>query len=66
VNAPNVSRQGVTLRSGETITARVSNTEPGDRIVLSVGSGRFNFNFLDADAATGISFTGSGSVYNFG
>jgi len=65
VNAPNVSYQNVYLRSGETITARASNTSAGDRIILSVGAG-FNFTFLDAAASTGIAFTGSGASYNFG
>jgi len=68
VYAAGVSYHNVSLRSGESITVRVSAYDQGDQIMVWVAEANnsLSVTFLSADAAKGLTFTGTGSVYNFG
>ena len=61
-----VSYTGVTLRSGETITAKMSPAATGDKIMLSVARG-FSITMYSAPATTGLAFKApADGTYNLG
>ena len=61
-----VSYNGVALRAGESITARVTPASPGDQISLNVANG-LSFTFFGAEASQGLVFTAAaGGVYSLG
>ena len=56
---PSVNYSGVSLRAGETITARMSPAATGDEIILTVARG-FSITFYSAPAAQGMVYTAPG------
>ena len=61
-----VSYTGVTLRAGETITAKASPAATGDKIILSAARG-FSITMYSAPATTGLAFKApADATYNLG
>jgi len=66
VTANYVAINGISLKAGESITAKAAPAAAGDQIILQSSSG-LSIVFADAPAATGVTFTaGTTSSYNLG